>query len=293
MQISLQELLEAGVHFGHQAKRWNPRMKPYIYTTRDGVHIIDLALTAEKLQTACEFLKAVAQKGRPVLFVGTKRQAKPIIKEEISAVGAFYINERWIGGLLTNWDQINSTIKNFRDLKQQRTTKEYENLTKKEKALRDKKVDKSQRFLAGIEELHELPGALVIIDTNKEVNAVREATKKGIPTVAIVDTNSNPDVVDFPIPGNDDAIRSVRLLVNILARAVKEGKDLYEKNKAEALVKVEEPKKTIEPKTEEPKKEEAKEVKEKKEDKPAKIEKKDKVETKKVSKVKKEKKSAK
>lgn len=283
MQISLQELLEAGVHFGHQARRWNPHMKSYIYTTRDGVHIIDLALTAEKLQKACEFLKTVTQEGHSVLFVGTKRQAQPIIKEEASAVNAFYINERWIGGLLTNWDQIGSMIRNFRELKQQKATPEYENLTKKEKAQQDKKIDRSQRFLAGIEELRELPGALVIVDTNKEINAVKEALKKGIPIVAIVDTNSNPDAIDFPIPGNDDAIRSIRLLVNTLAGAVKEGKDLYEKKKAEISAK------EIKIKTEEPKKEEVKEKKEEK----LKKEKKDKDETKKVKKVKKEKKSAK
>lgn len=223
--VSMKQLLEAGVHFGHQTRRWNPKMKQYIFTERNGIYIIDLQKTVRMVENAYNFIRETVANGESVLFVGTKKQAHDTVKEEAERCGEFYVNERWLGGMLTNFTTIRSRINRLKQLEKMEEDGSFELLPKKEAALLRKEHDKLQRFLGGIREMNGLPGALFVIDPRKERIAVAEARKLGIPIVAIVDTNCDPDEVDYVIPGNDDAIRAIRLLTGVIADAVLEGKE--------------------------------------------------------------------
>lgn len=237
--VSLKELLEAGVHFGHQAKRWNPKMKSFIYTERDGVHVIDLAQTASRLDVAYDYVKNTVAGGEEVIFVGTKRQAQEIVKREAERVGAMYISERWVGGLLTNFEAVHKNIKRLNDLREKRDRKELGHFTKKEQLMIDREIIKMETLIGGIDRLDKIPAALFVIDAKKEDNAVREAKKTGVKVVALADTNCDPTVIDYPIPANDDAIKAIDLLTTTIANAYQEGqeqlgKKLAAKAKAEA-----------------------------------------------------------
>ncbi len=221
--ISMKQLLEAGVHFGHQTRRWNPKMAKYIFTERNGIYIIDLQKTVRKVDEAFNFVRSVAQEGKKVLFVGTKKQAQEAVKEEATRAGMFYVNERWLGGMLTNFQTIQKRIKRLKQLEQMEQDGTFEVLTKKEVLALRHEMEKLEKFLGGIKEMNRLPGALYVVDPRKERIAVAEARKLNIPIVAIVDTNCDPDEIDYVIPGNDDAIRAVRLLTGRMADAVIEG----------------------------------------------------------------------
>ena len=221
--ISMKQLLEAGVHFGHQPRRWNPKMARYIFTERNGIYIIDLQKTVRKVDAAYDFLRSVAAAGKSVLFVGTKKQAQDAIREEATRSGQFYVNERWLGGMLTNFQTIQKRVSRLKELKGMEEDGTFEVLTKKEVQVLRHEMDRLQKYLGGIEEMKKLPGALFIVDPRKERIAVAEARKLNIPIVAIVDTNCDPDEIDYVIPGNDDAIRAVRLLTSTMADAVQEG----------------------------------------------------------------------
>lgn len=229
--VPLTELLEAGCHFGHQVRRWNPKMKPYLYTSRDGVHIFDLAKTAEGLAAACEYVKQVAQAGGKVLFVGTKRQAKAIVKEEAQKAGAPFVSERWLGGIITNWEQIKKSIDKLIEMREKREKGEYKIYTKKENVLLNREIDRLERFFGGLISLTALPEALFVVDIHKEIVAVREAAARHIPVVGIVDSNANPELADQIIPANDDAVRSIKLIVAKVAESYAEGKKIAEKKK--------------------------------------------------------------
>lgn len=222
-KIGLEELLEAGVHFGHQRRRWHPRMAPYIYTEDKGVHILDLAKTRDHLITAAKFLHKVAADGGKIIFVGTKRQAKDIVRNEAERCGAMFITERWLGGLLTNFDHVKINMERLNDLTAKREKGELAHYTKKEQLEIDRKIKKLDLFVGGIRELKELPAAVVLASAKREQTAVREANRKNIPLVAIVDTNADPQPIDYLIPGNDDARKSLALLFKLLADAVEEG----------------------------------------------------------------------
>ena len=221
--ISMKQLLEAGVQFGHQTRRWNPKMARYIFTERNGIYIIDLQKTVRKVDAAYDFLRSVAAAGKSVLFVGTKKQAQDAIREEATRSGQFYVNERWLGGMLTNFQTIQKRVSRLKELKGMEEDGTFEVLTKKEVQVLRHEMDRLQKYLGGIEEMKKLPGALFIVDPRKERIAVAEARKLNIPIVAIVDTNCDPDEIDYVIPGNDDAIRAVRLLTSTMADAVQEG----------------------------------------------------------------------
>ena len=221
--ISMKQLLEAGVHFGHQTRRWNPKMAKYIFTERNGIYIIDLQKTVRKVDEAFNFIRSVAQEGKKVLFVGTKKQAQEAVKEEAVRAGMFYVNERWLGGMLTNFQTIQKRIKRLKQLEQMEQDGTFEVLTKKEVLALRHEMERLEKFLGGIKEMNRLPGALYVVDPRKERIAVAEARKLNIPIVAIVDTNCEPDEIDYVIPGNDDAIRAVRLLTGRMADAVIEG----------------------------------------------------------------------
>lgn len=225
--IDLRELLEAGCHFGHQARRWNPKMAPYIYVKRDNVHIFDLAKTAEKLIEAMNFVRDYVAQGNEIVFVGSKRQASAIVREEAMALNAPYVTIRWLGGTLTNWEEITHRINRLKDLKQKRASgllaSKY---TKREQVLFDREISRLERFFGGLTELKGMPKALFIIDTHRERTAIKEANQLGIPVVALVDTNSDPTEVDYVIPVNDDAVRSIKLAVSKIAQAYADGKAL-------------------------------------------------------------------
>ena len=221
--ISMKQLLEAGVHFGHQTRRWNPKMAKYIFTERNGIYMIDLQQTVRKVDEAFNFIRSVAQEGKKVLFVGTKKQAQEAVKEEAVRAGMFYVNERWLGGMLTNFQTIQKRIKRLKQLEQMEQDGTFEVLTKKEVLALRHEMERLEKFLGGIKEMNRLPGALYVVDPRKERIAVAEARKLNIPIVAIVDTNCDPDEIDYVIPGNDDAIRAVRLLTGRMADAVIEG----------------------------------------------------------------------
>ena len=227
--IDLKELLEAGCHFGHQARRWNPKMAPYIYTTRDGVSIFDLAITAERLADAMEYVKDLVKEGKVIVFVGTKRQAQDIVREEAIKVGAPFIAVRWLGGTLTNWEEISKRIRRFLDMKDKREKGEYKAYTKKEQVLIDKEISKLERFLGGIAHLTKTPDALFVVDTHKESVVMHEAFVRGVPVVGMVDSNADPDNIFKVIPANDDAIRSVKLIVAKIAEAYADGAALFKK----------------------------------------------------------------
>lgn len=220
----MKQLLEAGVHFGHQTRRWNPKMAPYIFTDRNGIYIIDLQKTVRKVEEAYNFVKQLSASGDSILFVGTKKQAQESVREEAERCGMFYVNQRWLGGMLTNFQTIRRRIDRLHELESKEASGMLEVLPKKEIAQLMHEKEKLQKFLGGIKDMRRLPGALFVVDPRKERIAVAEARKLGIPIVAIVDTNCDPDEVDYIIPGNDDAIRAVRLLTGKMAEAVLEGK---------------------------------------------------------------------
>jgi len=220
--ISMKQLLEAGVHFGHQTRRWNPKMKPYIFTERNGIYIIDLQKTVKKVEETFNFVKDLAADGGKILFVGTKKQAQNSVQEEAERSGMFYVNHRWLGGTLTNFETIKKRIQRLKDLEKMQEDGTFDVLPKKEVVLLRKEMDRLEKFLGGIKEMNSLPDAVFIIDPRKERIAVAEARKLGIPIIAIVDTNCDPDEIDYIIPGNDDAIRAVKLLTAKMADAVLE-----------------------------------------------------------------------
>ena len=222
--VSMKSLLEAGVHFGHQTRRWNPKMARYIFTERNGIYIIDLQKTVKKVEEAYSFLRETAAAGETILFVGTKKQAQDAIKEEATRANMFFVNERWLGGMLTNFKTIETRIKRLKELEKMAEDGTFEVLPKKEVIGLRHEMDKLEKYLGGIKDMPKMPGAIVIVDPKKEKIAIQEAHKLGIPVVATVDTNCDPDEVDFPIPANDDAIRAVKLLVSKLADAVIEGR---------------------------------------------------------------------
>ncbi len=221
--ISMKQLLEAGVHFGHQTRRWNPKMSEYIYTERNGIYIINLQKTVKKIVEAYDFIKEVAESGESILFVGTKKQAQESIKEEALRVGMYYVNARWLGGMLTNFKTIQKRIERLNQLKKMEEEGTFDLLTKKEATKLKLEIEKLEKYLGGIKDMKKLPGALFVVDPRKEKIAVAEAHKLGIPVVAIVDTNCDPDEVDYVIPGNDDAIRAVKLIASTMANAIIEG----------------------------------------------------------------------
>ena len=230
-EITIKELLEAGAHFGHQTHRWNPKMKQYIYTERDGVHIFDLAKTAEGLKEACEFVRDLIAEGKSLLFVGTKRQAKAIIKEEAQNAGAPYVCERWLGGTITNWEQIKKSIDKLLDMREKLEKGEYKKYTKKENVLTKREINRLERFFGGLVGLNKIPDAIFVVDTVREKVAVAEARRNGVKVVGIVDTNADPSLVDKVIPANDDAVRSIKLIVSQIAKAYAEGKKLLKRDK--------------------------------------------------------------
>jgi small subunit ribosomal protein S2 len=223
----MKELLEAGVHFGHQTKRWNPKMKEYIFGERNGIYIIDLQKTLKLFKDAMRFLGEMAAQGKTVLFVGTKRQAQEAIAEEARRCGMYFVNQRWLGGTLTNFQTIKKTIARMKDVQRMSEDGSLDKLPKKEKFLALKDLEKLEKSIGGIKAMTELPGAIMVVDTKKEHNAILEARKLGIAIVGIVDTNCDPDEVDYIIPGNDDAIRAVRLIVSLMADSVLEGAEAY------------------------------------------------------------------
>ena len=222
--VSMKQLLEAGVHFGHQTRRWNPKMAEYIFTERNGIYIIDLQKTVKKLDDAYMFVRELSANGENVLFVGTKKQAGDSIKEEAERAGAYYVNARWLGGILTNFKSIRRRIDRLAQLRKMEEDGTFDRLPKKEVVKLELEIEKLEKFLGGIKEMNKLPGALFIVDPRKERIAVAEAHKLGIPIVAIVDTNCDPDEIDYVIPGNDDAIRAVRLIASAMADAIIEGR---------------------------------------------------------------------
>jgi small subunit ribosomal protein S2 len=222
--ISMKQLLEAGVHFGHQTRRWNPKMAPYIFTERNGIYIIDLQKTVRKVEDAYNFVRSLSQEGKTLLFVGTKKQAQEAVKEEAERCNMYYVNERWLGGMLTNFQTIQKRVSRLRQLEDMDARDAFSGLHKKEVLQLRHEMERLQKFLGGIKTMNKLPGALFVIDPRKEDIAVQEARKLGIPVVGIVDTNCDPDLIDYIIPANDDAIRAVKLLTARIADAILEGR---------------------------------------------------------------------
>ncbi len=222
--LSMKQLLEAGVHFGHQTRRWNPKMAPYIFTERNGIYIIDLSKTVGLIDKAYDFIKGVAATGKPILFVGTKKQAQNAIREEALRCDMYFVNERWLGGMLTNYKTISTRIKRLNDINEMEENGTFEKLSKKEVLVLQRERGKLEKYLGGIKDMPSMPGAIFVVDPKKENIAVKEARKLHIPVIGIVDTNCDPDDVDFVIPANDDAIRSVKLIAGCMADAVLEAR---------------------------------------------------------------------
>ena len=222
--VAMKQLLEAGVHFGHQTRRWDPKMAEYIFQARNGIHIIDLQKTSKKLDEAYSFVKEQAEEGKTVLFVGTKKQAQECMKEAALKCGMYYVDQRWLGGMLTNFGTIKTRIQRLKDLETMAEDGTFDVLPKKEVILLKKEMEKLEKNLGGIKDMEELPGVIFLVDPKKERRAILEAKKLGIPVVGLVDTNCNPEEVDYAIPGNDDAIRAVKLIADVMANAVIEGK---------------------------------------------------------------------
>ena len=264
MVVTMKELLEAGVHFGHQVKRWNPKMKKYIFGQRNGIYIIDLQKTVKMFEVAYNFIKDLSARGETILFVGTKKQAQDVILEESQKSESFYVNQRWLGGMLTNYKTVKQGIEKLKKIEVMKDDGTYELLTKKEVAKHETERMRLEKNLSGVKQMSSLPGAIFIIDPKKESIAVAEARKLSIPIVALVDTNCNPDDIDYVVPGNDDAIRSIRLLCSKMSEAVAEGKSILNKTQEEAAEKkaieekIAEEEKAVEPQ-EEKKEEEVKE----------------------------------
>ena len=221
--ITMKDMLEAGVHFGHQTNHWNPKMKPYVYGARNGIYIVDLQQTVERARKACDFVKSVAAEGKKVIFVGTKKQAKEVIKTEAERANQYYVSERWLGGMLTNFQTVKASIDRLKKIEGLKGTENWNDYTKKEQSGFDRELGKLKKGLGGIQDMKKLPGAMFIIDTTKEQNAIKEARRLGIPTIAIVDTNCDPTGIDYVIPGNDDAFRSVSLFAKMIADSCLEG----------------------------------------------------------------------
>lgn len=222
-RVELEALLQAGAHFGHITRRWNPKMKPYIFMERNGIHIIDLKKTQEMLDAACNAVSNIIAQGRKPLFVATKQQAKEVVREEAVRSNAFYVTERWLGGMLTNFTTIRKSVKRLTNIEKMESDGTFEKVTKKERLFLDREREKLQKVLAGVVEMSRLPGLVFVVDVKKEAIAVKEAHRLNIPVVAIVDTNTDPDLVDFPIPANDDALKAVQLITKTIADAVLEG----------------------------------------------------------------------
>ncbi len=231
MNITIKDLLEAGVHFGHQTKRWNPKMKKFIFTARSGIYIIDLQKTLLCLEITCQKIREVVAGGQSLLFVGTKKQAQEVVKEEALRCGAFYVTERWLGGMLTNFQTIRQSVKRLKDLERMRDDGTFDKLTKKEVLKLEKERMKAEKVLGGIKEMNRLPGLLFAVDAKKERIAVAEGNKLGIPVAAIIDTNSDPDPINFPIAGNDDAIKSIKVITHQIAEAALEAQKSKVENK--------------------------------------------------------------
>ena len=231
--VSMKQLLEAGVHFGHQTRRWNPKMSEYIYMERNGIYIIDLQKTVKKLEEAYAFVRSLAENGQSVLFVGTKKQAQDAVREEAERVGQYFVNARWLGGMLTNFKTMRTRIDRLAQLKKMQEDGTFDMLPKKEVMKLLGEMAKLEKYLGGVKEMKKLPGALFVIDPRKEHNAIAEARKLHIPIVAIVDTNCDPDEVDYVIPANDDAIRAIRLIASTMANAVQEGRQGVDAESAE------------------------------------------------------------
>ena len=222
--IQLAQLLEAGVHFGHKANRWNPKMFPYIYAERDGIHILDLVQTSQLLNEACDFANTVAQKNKTFLFVGTKPQAAAIVAQEAKNCDSFYVNHRWLGGMLTNLDTVKTRIARLKTLEEQEQNKTLDSLPKKEAANLRKELEKLQKHLGGLKDMPGIPDVLIVIDQRRELTAIKEAISLNIPIISILDTNCDPDLVDIPIPGNDDSICSIKLILKTLGKSIVNGK---------------------------------------------------------------------
>ncbi len=221
--VTLSDLLESGVHFGHQTRRWNPKMDEYIFTSRNGVHIIDLVQTATLLEEAYQYVRKSAESGKSFLFVGTKRQAAGIVADEADRCGSYYVNQRWLGGMLTNWTTIKTRVERLKELERMESSGALAMRPKKEGAQLRRELDKLQKYLGGIKTMRRIPDAVIIVDVRREYNAVQECQKLGLPIISLLDTNCDPDVVDVPIPANDDAIRAIKLVVGRLADAIYEG----------------------------------------------------------------------
>ena len=223
--ITLAQLLEAGVHFGHKAYRWNPKMFPYIYTERNNIHILDLVQSAQLLKEASNYVQSAAEQKKTFLFIGTKRQASTVIAQEAKRCNSYYINHRWLGGMLTNWVTLKSRIERLKVLEQQEANEIFAMLPKKEAAIRNKELEKLRRHLNGVKNMENLPDAVIIIDQKRELTAIKECKKLGIPIISILDTNCDPDLVDIPIPGNDDAVRSIKLILKTLSDSILLGQE--------------------------------------------------------------------
>jgi small subunit ribosomal protein S2 len=222
--VSLAQMMEAGVHFGHQTRRWNPKMSEYIYTSRNGVHIIDLVQTAQLMEDAYSYMRTSAEQGKKFLFIGTKRQAAGIVAQEALRCGSYFVNQRWLGGMLTNWTTIKTRVERLKELERLEETGNLDLRPKKEASVLRREMTKLQKYLGGIKLMRKVPDIVVIVDQRREYNAVQECQKLGIPIVSLLDTNCDPDVVDIPIPANDDAIRSIKLIIGKLADAIYEGR---------------------------------------------------------------------
>ncbi len=222
--VSLAQMMESGVHFGHQTRRWNPKMSPYIFTSRNGVHIIDLVQTAQLMEDAYDYMRTASEQGKRFLFVGTKRQAATIIAQEATRCGASFINQRWLGGMLTNWTTIKGRVDRLKDLERREESGALDLLPKKEASVLRREMFKLQKYLGGIKNMRKIPDIVIVVDQRREYNAMLECQKLNIPIVSLLDTNCDPDIVDVPIPANDDAIRSVKLILGKLADAVYEGR---------------------------------------------------------------------
>jgi len=223
-ELSLAQLLQAGVHFGHKAYRWNPKMFPFIYTERNNIHILDLVQSVQLLKEANLYLQSAAEQRKTFLFIGTKRQASSLIAQEAKRCNSFYVNHRWLGGMLTNWVTLKSRITRLKELEQQEADQIFDLLPKKEAALRKTELEKLRRHLNGVKNMDKLPDVAIIVDQKREITAIRECRKLGIPVVSILDTNCDPDLVDIPIPGNDDAVRSIKLILKSLTDSINSGR---------------------------------------------------------------------
>lgn len=232
---SMKDLLEAGSHFGHEAKRWNPKMAPYIFTNRSGIHVIDLEQTEKKLKEAVEFIRNEVSRGRNIVFLATKKQAQDFTREQAIRSGAMYMTNRWVGGLFTNFETVRKTLNHFKEASEQKAAGTASGLTKKELLLLDRHLEKIEKVFGGVKDMDRMPDIMFVVDSKKELNAVLEARKMNVKIVAITDTNSDPTLIDYPIPANDDAIKSIQLIVKTIADAVEEGRQMVGKRKVDEI----------------------------------------------------------